>query len=155
MANFTNNGTYALPFNGDYNATVDPNLTAVTFDLSATNAAAYDISSNSGSISSNSGSGVTVNAPSNVTTFLTSATNGGTVTLGSGLVGQALSINAIIDGGGSWVIPGNLLNQLNGGSLTFGSGGGVDRLGTAGTNYNLAAGQTAYGFTSSADVIDD
>jgi len=111
MANFTNNGTYALPFNGDYNATVDPNLTAVTFDLSATNAAAYDISSNSGS-------GVTVNAPSNVTTFLTSATNGGTVTLGSGLVGQALSINAIIDGGGSWVIPGNLLNQLNGGSLT-------------------------------------
>lgn len=155
MANFTNNGTYALPFNGDYNATVDPNLTAVTFDLSATNAAAYDISSNSGSISSNSGSGVTVNAPSNVTTFLTSATNGGTVTLGSGLVGQVLSINAIIDGGGSWVTPGNLLNQLNGGSLTFGSGGGVDLLGTAGTKYNLAAGQTAYGFTSSADVIDD
>jgi hypothetical protein len=148
MANYTANGTYTLPNNGDYNATVDPNLTSVTFDLTNTSPATY-------SISSNTGSSVTVNASSDVITIVNLATNGGFLTLGPTVVNQLVSVNVNISDGGTAAVPGDLLNSLSGGSVTFGAGGGTDQVGTTGVNYNLSSPRIVYGFTSTADVVDD
>jgi hypothetical protein len=127
MANFTENGTYTLPFNGDTGATVDPGLTDVTFVLSTAVPTAFVISSNTGSH-------VSVDASSDTaTTVLSLDTKGGTILLESGLGAGQLTVIVAIDGGGISQLPGNLLNSITGGSILFGSGGGTEVVGTAGT----------------------
>jgi len=149
MANYTANGTYDLPNNNDYNATVNPGLTAVNFVLSDTVPASYNISSNAGST-------VTIDAVSLTTAFLNINTNAGDVTLGTGLVNHLITVNATISDGGVFSLPDSLLNSLNGGSINFSAGGGTELLGDVGGINNLSTAAIVYGFTTSgADVIDD
>jgi hypothetical protein len=146
---YTANGTYDLPNNNDFNATVSPGLTSVTFILSDAAASSYNISSNTGST-------VSINAVSSTTAFLNVDTNGGDITLGLGLVNQLITVNATISGGGTYTIPDSLLNSLNGGSINFSSGGGTELLGDTSTTSNLSTAAIVYGFTTpNSDIIDD
>jgi hypothetical protein len=148
MANYTQNGTYSLPVGGDFSATVDANLTDVVFNLTSTLPSTF-------TIEANIGSSVTIDATSNVTTVVNVITNGGSITLGTGLVGHLLAVNATITSGGTFATPAALLTQLNGGSITFGAGGGTNVVGTEATPLNLSSSRIVYGFIGSADVFDD
>jgi hypothetical protein len=149
MANYTANGTYTLPSSGgDYNATVDPGLTNVVFNLLNTAPATFNISSNTGS-------SVSFNADQSVTTVINLITNGGFISISPPTVNQEVTLNVTIDDGGIASVPGELLNSIAGGTVTFGSGGGTDQLGTPGATYDLSSPRLVDGFTLPSDVIDD
>jgi hypothetical protein len=151
MANYTQDGTYTLPNGTDFYATVDPGLQFVVFNLDSSVPSTFGIISNIGS-------NVTIHSMSAVPTVVNMNTNGGEITLGAGLAGAGtglLTLNTTIDGGGTVVVPGNLVDAFGEGTVLFGSGGGTEMLGTAGAQYDLSSARIFSGYNLSDDVIDD
>jgi hypothetical protein len=105
-------------------------------------------------ISSASGSTVTINNTVNAASNLVLNTNGGVIEIGT-LAGALGNVTATIEGGGALVIGGTDIGVLNNASLAFGPGGGDVVLGTAGTLLNISTATPIANFNSASDVIDD
>jgi hypothetical protein len=144
----TANGTYdlgLLSLNGT-SATVDAGLTAVTINLTGA-LTTFTISSNSGSV-------VTINNTVNAASTINADTLGGSIILQSGVAAIG-PVNATIDQGGSFSVGGTLVGLLNGGAINFSTGGGTAIFGTENSFLNLSFQPPFNGFTSSSDFIDD
>jgi Hint domain len=159
MANvhISSNGTYFLGDIDNTNftsATVDPNLNNVTIEIFP-GVASYKVTAATGSI-------VSVVSNIDTTAAYQLNTNGGSIVFNSTVLTPGLlsDVSATINDGGSFTIGANLVSQdvLNGATVTFGTGGGTNVLGTAGTytTVDLLDALAPYkGFINSSDVIDD
>ena len=106
-------------------------------------------------ISSAVNSTVVVNQIVSLLDTINLTTNGGTISVGSGIsVGQ--TVNATISGGGDYVVGGSVLGLLSGnGSLGFAGTGGTLTVGDA-NNYGTTTTTTPIsGFTTASDAIDN
>jgi hypothetical protein len=131
MANDNAKGTYALPNNGDYDATLDPNPISVVLDQTGANPVYQNISSSTGSDE-------TINVGSNTITIVDIETNGGLVTLGSSDSNKWVPVDVVINDMGAAAVPGDYLHSLREESATIGNGGGTDLLGTVGASDGLS-----------------
>ncbi len=145
--NIITSGSFILPGSLGNDVTVDPGLT-VALTLTS-------VGVNTFSVSSNVGSTVTISSSSALTDVINIRTNGGTIILGEGLVNTLTTAQATVEGGGTYVIDGDLISHLNGGTISFQGTGGTNVVGTVAHFASLSAASIYSGFTSSADIIDD
>ncbi len=106
-------------------------------------------------ISSNTNSTVVVNQSVSALDTLNLSTNGGTISVGTGLLGD--TVNATISGGGNYIVgTGAASLLLSGtGTLGFNGTGGTLTLGKAGTYAGVSETTAITGFKLNVDKIDD
>ena len=135
-------------------------LSGVLFPVTAETLANQVVTYNLGgvidtfNIQSDTGATTTVNQTVSIADTLDLTAAGGSIVLGTGIVGID-TVNTILTSGGRVVVNGTGTGLLSGGSFTYGTGGGTIVTGTAGTLAAVSLGSTITGLTSSADHIDD
>ncbi len=105
-------------------------------------------------IQSDAGATTTINQTVSIADTLDLTAAGGSITLGTGIVGVD-TVNTTLTTGGSVVVNGTGTGLLSGGSFTYGTGGGTIVTGTAGTLATVTLASTINAFNSTTDHIDD
>lgn len=129
--------------------------TPITREAAANATVTYTITGNADTlnITGDAGSAVTITQTANVADLLNLTANGGAITLNE--TQTADTISATVENGGKVITDGNFSGTSASSSLHFGTGGGSFVLGVSGTYSAATLSQVVYGFTSSADTVDD
>ena len=140
---------------GTYTLTGSP-LQPTTAETLANQTVTYDLAGvvSDFNIQSDAGAVTTVVQTVSFVDTLTLAAAGGSIVLGSGIIGTD-TVNTTLTAGGSVVVNATGSGLLSGGSFTYGTGGGSIITGTAGTLAAVSLSSAINGFTSNADLIDD
>ncbi len=104
-------------------------------------------------ITGDAGSAVMITQTAVLADVLNLVANNGTITLNE--TQTADTISATVKNGGKVVTDGNFSGTSASSTLNFGTGGGSFILGAPGTYSGATLSQLVYGFTNSADTIDD